>query len=105
MVGCLGYRGYFDEAKANEEAADRRRAGDDVYVAGIAAYSTLGWFDDPVLNTMLAWPDDMLAGTIFHELAHQQLYVKGDTAFDESFATFVEEQGLRQYLPAGADTD
>jgi len=105
VVGCLGYRGYFDEAQAHATADEFKGQGEDVYVAGIAAYSTLGWFDDPVLNTMLAWPDDVLIGTIFHELGHQQLYVKGDTAFNESFATFVEEQGLRQYLPAGPDTD
>jgi predicted aminopeptidase len=64
----------------------------------VAAYSTLGWFDDPVLNTMLRWPEDVLAGSVMHELAHQQLFVKGDTAFNESFATFVEQQGLAQYL-------
>jgi predicted aminopeptidase len=98
LVGCLSYRGYYNQAGAQEAAAELRNQGDDVYVAGVPAYSTLGWFDDPLLNSMLHWSDDVLAGTIFHELAHQQLFVKGDTAFNESFASFVEEQGLRQYL-------
>jgi predicted aminopeptidase len=66
----------------------------------VAAYSTLGWFDDPILNTMLRWGDDALGGTIFHELAHQKLYVKNDTAFNESFASFVEHEGLRQWRAA-----
>lgn len=98
LVGCLAYRGYYDLARAEEMAAALRAEGDETYVAGVPAYSTLGWFDDPLLSTMLHWTDDVLAGTIFHELAHQQLFVKGDTAVNESFATFVEEEGLRQYL-------
>ena len=98
LVGCLAYRGYYDLPRAEKMAATLRAQGHDVYVAGVPAYSTLGWFNDPLLNSMLHWTDDVLAGTIFHELAHQQLFVKGDTAFNESFATFVEEQGLRQYL-------
>jgi predicted aminopeptidase len=72
----------------------------DTYVAGIEAYSTLGWFDDPILNTMLRWDDERLAAVIFHELAHQQLYVADDTAFNESFASFVEQEGLRQWRAA-----
>lgn len=98
LVGCLAYRGYYDKTDAERAAAELRTQGDDVYVGGVPAYSTLGWFDDPLLNSMLHWSDDVLAGTIFHELAHQQLFVKGDTAFNESFASFVGEQGLRQYL-------
>lgn len=98
VVGCLAYRGYFDEALANARAAELRAAGYEVHVAGIPAYSTLGWFDDPVTNTMMRWSDEVLIGTVFHELAHQRLYVKNDTAFDESFAQFVQEEGLRQYL-------
>ena len=98
LVGCLSYRGYYEEVLAREEAARLAAQGHDVYVGGVPAYSTLGWFDDPVLNTMLHGNDDQLAGTIFHELAHQQLFAKGDTAFNESFASFVEEQGLRAYL-------
>lgn len=100
LTGCLAYRGYFDEAQARAQAAVLQAAGNEVYVAGIPAYSTLGWFDDPVLSTMMHWDDARLIGTLFHELAHQQLFIKGDTAFNESFASFVEDEGLRQYLAA-----
>lgn len=97
VVGCLAYRGYYEESRALAESQALKAKGLDVHVAGIAVYSTLGWFDDPVLSTMLAWTDDHLLETLFHELAHQQLYMKGDTAFNESFATFVGEQGLREF--------
>lgn len=95
IAGCVAYRGWFDEQKARV-SADRLRTQDyDVYVGGVSAYSTLGWFSDPILSSMLRWDDDELVGTIFHELAHQKIYVKGDTAFNESYAMFVEEEGLR----------
>lgn len=97
FTGCLSYRGYFDADALQKEARKLREAGYDVYLAPVPAYSTLGWFDDPVLNTMLG-PDPSVAGTVFHEMAHQQQFVKGDTAFNESFATFVEQEGLRIYL-------
>lgn len=97
LAGCFSYRGYYDPEAAQAAAAELRAAGLDVYVAGVPAYSTLGWFDDPVLNTVLA-TDDAIAGTIFHELAHQQEFVRDDTAFNESFASFVEEEGLRRYF-------
>ena len=97
FLGCLAYRGYYDRARADAEAAELREQGLDAFVAGIAAYSTLGWFDDPLLNTM-AGDEDRIAGTIFHELAHQVEFADGDTAFNESFATFVEQEGLRRYL-------
>ncbi len=98
MVGCLAYRGYYDRARADAEAAGLRGQGFDVFVAGIRAYSTLGWFDDPVLNTMLGDDESAIAGVIFHELAHQVVFADGDTDFNESFATFVEQEGLRRYL-------
>ena len=98
MVGCLAYRGYYDHARAEAEAGELRGEGLDAFVAGIPAYSTLGWFDDPVLNTMLGADDADIAGSIFHELAHQVVFADGDTAFNESFATFVEQEGLRRYL-------
>lgn len=98
FVGCVAYRGYFDQQQAQDEAASLKAQGYDVYVGSVPAYSTLGWFDDPVINTMMRWSDEFLISTVFHELAHQQLYVKGDTAFNESFASFVGEEGLRQYL-------
>ncbi|MGH8122688.1 MAG: aminopeptidase [Rudaea sp.] len=100
IAGCVPYRGYFEEAKANAEAARLHADGDDVFVGGVAAYSTLGWFADPILSSMLRWDDDELAGTIFHELAHQLIYVKDDTAFNESFATFVQREGLREWRVA-----
>jgi len=100
FVGCLAYRGYFDRERADVEAARLQAQGLDTWVGGSAAYSTLGWFADPILNTMLRWDDDELAATIFHELAHQRLFVKGDTEFNESFATFVQYEGLREWRAA-----
>jgi len=97
IAGCVPYRGYFNEVLAKQEAERERAAGNDVYVGGVSAYSTLGWFADPILSSMLRWDDDELAGTIFHELAHQLVYVKNDTAFNESFASFVQREGLRQW--------
>ncbi len=100
IAGCVAYRGYFDEQRARGAAALLRVQGLDTEVAGVEAYSTLGWFDDPLLNSMLAWSDARVAALIFHELAHQRLYLPGDTAFNESFARFVEEEGLRQWRQA-----
>ena len=98
IVGCVSYRGYFKEQAARREASKLEAQGLDVFVAGVAAYSTLGRFDDPVLNTMLRWSDSQLVGVLFHELAHQVLYIRDDTAFNESFATAVEEYGVQKYL-------
>lgn len=97
IAGCVAYRGYYTLGGARGEAALQRQQGLDVAVAGVEAYSTLGWFDDPLLNSMLGWGDDRVAALIFHELAHQRVYVKDDTAFNESFASFVEQQGLTQW--------
>jgi predicted aminopeptidase len=100
IVGCVVYRGYFSEEAAQSYARKLRRRGDDVAIGGVAAYSTLGHFKDPVLSTMLGWSDAQLAGTLFHELAHQVVYVPGDSEFNESFATVVEEAGLERWLAA-----
>ncbi|MFK2879071.1 aminopeptidase [Rhodanobacter hydrolyticus] len=97
VAGCVAYRGWFSEAAAEADAARLRSTGDDVWVGGVPAYSTLGWFADPILSSMLRWDDDELAATIFHELAHQLIYAKGDTAFNESFAMFVQTEGLREW--------
>jgi len=97
FAGCVAYRGYFSHDKAKREATRLEAEGDDVYVGGVPAYSTLGWFADPILSSMMHWDDDELAGTIFHELAHQLVYAKDDSAFNESFATFVQQEGLRQW--------
>lgn len=97
IAGCLAYRGYYREDAAQKQAAALKTLGYDVHVGGVSAYSTLGWFADPVISTMLHWSDAQLVDTLFHELAHQRLFVKDDTAFNESFASFVGEEGLRQY--------
>jgi len=98
IVGCVSYRGYFKKDAAGREAQKLRDAGFDVFVGGVAAYSTLGKFNDPVLNTMMRWDDVQLVGVLFHELAHQLLYIKDDTGFNESFATAVEETGVERFL-------
>ncbi|MCR4302221.1 MAG: aminopeptidase [Sulfuricaulis sp.] len=98
FAGCVSYRGYFTRDKAEGFAAELKQEGHDVYVGGVPAYSTLGWFNDPVLNTFLHRSEADLAGLLFHELAHQVLYVSGDTAFNESFATVVELEGVRRWF-------
>jgi predicted aminopeptidase len=98
IVGCLGYRGFFAKPDAEAFAEGLAQEGYDVLVRPVRAYSTLGWFDDPVLNTFLRGGELRLISTIFHEQAHTLLFIKGDTAFNESFATFVEEEGVRRYL-------
>lgn len=98
VVGCVPYRGYFDEADANRYAEQLFKQGFDVYVAGVPAYSTLGWFDDPLLSSMLDRGEIVTASYIFHELAHQQFYLKGDGNFNEAFATAVEEIGVLEWL-------
>lgn len=100
LVGCLAYRGFFARDDAAAYAAALRDQGLEVYLAGVAAYSTLGWFDDPVLNTILGWEEPRIAEILFHELAHQQLYVKDDTTFNESFAEAVAAAGLAHWLTA-----
>jgi predicted aminopeptidase len=98
IAGCVNYRGYFSESVAQVFADNLRREGDDVFVAGIPAYSTLGWFDDPVLNTFIYFPETEVARLIFHELAHQKIYASDDTTFNESFAVAVEEEGVQRWL-------
>jgi predicted aminopeptidase len=98
VTGCVSYRGYFTEADANHYAAKMRAKGYDVQVSGIPAYSTLGWFDDPLLSTFIRYPESELARLVFHELAHHVVYVKGDTVFNESFAVSVERTGVHRWL-------
>ncbi|HEY5719029.1 MAG TPA: aminopeptidase [Gammaproteobacteria bacterium] len=100
IAGCVAYRGYFDEAKAVRYARGMHRRGEDVHLAPVAAYSTLGHFADPVLSSMLEYPDVELAALLFHELAHQVVYVRGDSAFNEAFAMVVEFEGARRFLEA-----
>ena len=98
IAGCVGYRGYFAEADAGRFAAHLAAEGRDVFVNGVPAYSTLGWFADPVLNTFVHFPELQVARLIFHELAHQVVYVRDDTMFNESFAVAVEREGLRRWI-------
>ena len=100
VAGCVPYRGFFAQEDAERHAAKLRAAGNDVNVRGVAAYSTLGRFDDPLLSTFIGHPDTELARLIFHELSHQVLYVKNDSTFNESFAVAVERAGVRRWLAA-----
>lgn len=98
FAGCFNYRGYFHEQQARVFARTLKQQGDDVTITGAWAYSTLGWFDDPVLSTMLGHDDADVIGTLFHELGHQTVYVKNDSSFNESFANAVEQAGLRRWF-------
>ncbi len=98
VAGCVSYRGYYDKAAAERHAQSLRETGYDVVVYGVPAYSTLGWFDDPLLSTFIDYPEADLARLMFHELAHQLLYVKDDSPFNESFAVVVEREGLKRWL-------
>jgi len=98
FIYCFKYRGYYDKAAADLYADELRQAGADTYVGGVTAYSTLGLFNDPVLNTFLRFGDQEVARLVFHELAHQVVYARDDTAFNESFATTVENEGMRRWL-------
>jgi predicted aminopeptidase len=106
VAGCVGYRGYFSEAQAREQAQALAASGLEVSVYGVPAYSTLGWLNwaggDPLLSTFINYPEGELARMIFHELAHQVLYVKDDTLFNESFATAVERLGSERWLQSDA---
>ncbi len=103
FAGCVNYRGYFSRSGAERFGASLRDEGLDVHIAGVCAYSTLGWLADPVLNTMLGSRPELLAGTIFHELAHQLIYVQDDSDFNEAFATTVAREGLRRWLRSQGD--
>jgi predicted aminopeptidase len=100
FTGCVSYRGFYSEEQARRHAAKLREDGYDVYVGGVAAYSTLGWFDDPLLSTFIRYPDAQLARLVFHELAHQLVYARDDTTFNESFAVTVEDEGVKRWLEA-----
>jgi predicted aminopeptidase len=104
VAGCVGYRGYFDRQRAEASAARLRAAGYDVLVYPVPAYSTLGWLDwlggDPLLSTFIGWPEGELARLIFHELAHQLVYVRDDMTFNESYASAVDRLGVQRWLAA-----
>lgn len=103
VFGCVPYKGYFDRKAAAETANELQKEGLDVHITGVTAYSTLGWSSDPLLSTMLGQDDSYLASLVFHELAHQRVYVNGDSAFNEAFAVAVETSGVRKWLRARGD--
>jgi predicted aminopeptidase len=105
IAGCVDYRGYYSKDDAQLFATELRHEGFDVQIAGVPAYSTLGWFNDPVLSTFIQYPDAELARLVFHELAHQVAYAPGDSQFNESFATAVEEVGVERWLAAHGNDD
>jgi len=98
VAGCVNYRGYYSKDAAQAYAKQLRAQGHDVEVGGVSAYSTLGWFSDPLMSTFINYPDAELARLIFHELAHQVVYVAGDSQFNESFASAVEQAGVEAWL-------
>jgi len=102
FIGCVNYRGYYDKNDAELYASELKETGVDTHVGGVSAYSTLGYFNDPVLNTFLRFGDQEVARIIFHELAHQLVYAKDDSAFNESFATAVENEGMHRWLTQSA---
>jgi predicted aminopeptidase len=106
LIGDMDYRGYFSEKDSTALASQLREQGYDVYVGGVDAYSTLGWFHDPILDTFVNYPDIDLAETLFHELTHRKVFQRGDTVFNESFASVVSEDGVRRWLKFhGRDAD
>lgn len=105
FVGCLNYRGYFSKVAAEKYANELQQQGYDTHVAGAKAYSTLGWFNDPLLNTMMFKSEALRAGIIFHELAHQKVYIDDDSAFNEAFATTVEREGVKRWFMKQHDPD
>ncbi len=104
-AGCVDYRGFFSKEKAERFAEELKSEGYDVHVGGIRAYSTLGWFDDPVLNTFIGYSEIELARLIFHELAHQVVYVQDDSVFNESFATLVAQEGISRWLESNGTAE
>jgi predicted aminopeptidase len=105
VVGCVAYRGYYSRERALAAAAQLRAEGYDVYVGGVSAYSTLGWFNDPLLNTMLARGEAESTAVLFHELAHQRVYARDDSAFNESFAVTVEIEGMRRWFASRGEAE
>lgn len=105
VIGCANYRGFFDEKMMSALHSELDGQGYDTYVSNVTAYSTLGWFADPVLNTFVTLTDYQLVALVFHELAHQQIYISGDTFFNESFAMAVEQAGIQQFYATDADSE
>lgn len=105
VIGCASYRGYYDEPRMLAYSDDLKSMGLEVYIGKVSAYSTLGWFDDPVLSSFVNWPDYRLAGLLFHELTHQQIYIDNDTTFNESLASAVQQVGTELWLKSRQQND
>ncbi len=105
VAGCVDYRGYYREDDAKRFADDLKSQSNDVMVSGVPAYSTLGWFNDPLLSTFIKLPEAEVARMVFHELAHQIAYAPGDSAFNEAFATTVEEIGVESWIDHYGDAE
>ncbi|MBN2428011.1 MAG: aminopeptidase [Deltaproteobacteria bacterium] len=105
VAGCVSYKGFFNPRDAKNFASDLQERGLDTCIVGAAAYSTLGWFEDPILSTMIYRRESDYVNVLFHELAHQKLYVKNDTAFNEAFATSVAEEGIRRWFARTGDVE
>lgn len=105
IAGCASYRGYYDEDLLAEFVATLKQDNADIHIGEVPAYSTLGWFDDPVLSSFIHWPEPRLAGLIFHELTHQRLYVDNDTQFNESLASAVQQKGTELWLRSRQKSD
>ena len=105
LIGCAPYRGYFSEDDARRFAADLESQGLQTFVGGVPAYSTLGWFNDPLLSTFLSWPEPDVAALLFHELAHSRVWLDGDVTFNESFATAVARIGMASFYKARNDSE
>ncbi len=104
VAGCVAYQGYFDQMDAEAARLIWEQDNFDTYVGGVSAYSTLGWFDDPVLNTFIGYDRIALAALLFHELAHRKLYIKNDTTFNESWATAVEQEAVQYFVSYQSST-
>jgi len=105
IIGCASYRGYYDEDRLLAYVDELKSSGLEVHIGKVSAYSTLGWFDDPVLSSFINWPDHRLAGLLFHELTHQQIYIDDDTTFNESLASAVQLIGTELWLQARGQQD
>jgi len=105
VIGCASYRGYYDEKRLTDYVEELESRGLEVYTGRVSAYSTLGWFDDPVLSSFVHWPDHRLAGLLFHELTHQQIYIDDDTTFNESLASAVQQVGTELWLESRKQFD
>ena len=105
IIGCASYRGYYDEARLLAYVEELESSGLEVHIGKVSAYSTLGWFDDPVLSSFINWPDHRLAGLLFHELTHQQIYIDDDTTFNESLASAVQMVGTELWLESRGQQD